>query len=194
MLMQHNGVPTRLLDWTESVLVALFFATEDLDHDGELWCMNPTDLNSHSGCRICMPDDPRIKYLAAEVFIDPKKLPKLTESLELEDAPRLPLAFFPPFEFPRMAAQMSRFTIHASIDGNALIEFLVRGEKHLVRYQVPKEDKPQLRRNLALLGITHETLFHSLESLAKTIQDEILQEDYLLLAPPHFNEKGSGTE
>jgi hypothetical protein len=63
-LMQHYRNPTRLLDWTESVLVALFFAVcESEEHDGRLFALDVRRLNlqtSHSSreetVNVCKPD------------------------------------------------------------------------------------------------------------------------------------------
>ncbi len=197
LLMQHYGVPTKLLDWTENVLVALYFAVKDpCDKPGEIWCMRPSVLNWHGDWNICSPDDPPIRYLAAKSFLEEKELPGLMATVGLEKIPSTPLAFIPPFDFPRMRAQLSRFTIHPSRDATSLIEFLLRKEENLVRYMVPAQLKTKLRVDLNSLGISHEMLYHNLDSLALTIKEEILERNFDVVPPPHFpkNIKASDTQ
>jgi hypothetical protein len=61
---RHFGLPTRLLDWTESPLISLYFACEDDERDGAVFVLNPVDLN-----RLSYHDRPRILDARADAEI-----------------------------------------------------------------------------------------------------------------------------
>ena len=99
--MQHYGIPTRLLDWTETLGVAVFFALGTEPNEAAVYLLDPTKLNRQAtGSReIKHSDDPGFSYRS--VYWN--KVPF---------APRLPIALEPPFQNGRLFAQRGTFTVH----------------------------------------------------------------------------------
>ena len=145
--MQHYRAPTRLLDWTDAALVALYFALSSWSPAGgdarrearpAVWALNPWALNRRSGYRGPVGADfpGVIRYLPAS-YTSRRRIPPY------------PLAIDPDFAAQRMLVQHSHFTIHGCD---------TRGIDQM--------------KELTLAGITETTVFPDLEGLASELKNE----------------------
>ena len=161
-LMQHYRVPTRLLDWSESPLVALYFAVDSYyDKPGALWALMPTKLNEKSNFR------PEYEHEVPS-FEDVHLQNYLPATIAHEHKSKLfPMAAIAPRNSPRMQAQQGVFTI--SHRENVLIEDIgAQGAErdYIWRYIIPPEAKEEVQRQLRMLGYNKFMLFPELESLS----------------------------
>ena len=163
-LARHHSVPTRLLDWTESPLVGLYFATHSRDDtskndkkDGCLWVLLPTELNSEANI-----DDSDLP-----VFEDNDKNLRnyLPSRLAMESTTDFyPIAGIAARYSTRMQAQRSVFTVthrtQTSIDE-------VGERKHIGRYVIPSTKKSMIREQLQVLRVDDLSVFPELDNAAK---------------------------
>jgi hypothetical protein len=168
---QHHGLATRLLDWTWSPLVALHFATanmQSMQTDGLLWMV---DIR---GVREEMPRVLRehMQTSSGPSFdVDTLSNIKL-EPWELVDYPDqrsedgFMLFFEPPSMDDRIINQYALFSILSDPQG-LQDDWLLR-RPHLCRKVIlPGDKKWEIRDNLDQANITERVLFPGLDGLSQ---------------------------
>ena len=163
---QHRGLPTRLLDWSYSPLVALHFATEhpaDLDTDGVVWCVNFIETNAR------LP--PRLKRMlereASDTFTA-DMLSRFGSVSAFDTLTREPFVVFvePPAIDDRIVHQLALFSLISS-PAAALDDWLRDRPELYRRVVVPARLKREIRDKLDQANINERVLFPGLDGLSR---------------------------
>ena len=156
-LAQHYGIPTRLLDWTESATIGLYFACLNQSReptDGMVFMLNPVDLN-----RLSYPQKARVLDAGEDSQL-------IQEYLNLDAKQRKPgrktLAVNPVWNSDRLMLQKGVFTLHGSYFD------LDRSQApSLVALPIFREFKAQLLKELERVGVDEMSIFPELEHSCK---------------------------
>jgi hypothetical protein len=168
-LMQHYGLPTRLLDWSLSPLVSLFFALEE-NNDGKrraVWAIRPHPMNGKAVDfnGVMAPNSFKNSHIN-------NYLPKyLRDNQNL--VPTAPVAVSVPFMNQRVTSQKGAFTIHGFSE-EPINEFYERNELlDIAKLCLKSEDcRGEILNDLYSAGIKEDDIYQDLNSLSIRIMRE----------------------
>ena len=89
-LMRHHGVPTRLLDWSESFAAAIFFALPPLGErrDLDLWFLDPYALNREMfGTAAVLDVRVNLKHSYFDYYVETKAMPEWKHAVAIYPQP-----------------------------------------------------------------------------------------------------------
>lgn len=164
---QHYGLPTRLLDWSNSPHVSLHFATANLDRfhrDGAVWVVDYTKVHR------LIPQTLRERLITegANVFTTDmlsRVVPTFEAMSEIGTEPYL-LFYEPPSIDERIYNQYAFFSV-ASVNALSADELLGRYPDVAYKIVIPADLKWEVRDKLDLANINERTLFPGLEGLCR---------------------------
>ncbi|OGV77950.1 MAG: hypothetical protein A3K19_12420 [Lentisphaerae bacterium RIFOXYB12_FULL_65_16] len=154
VLAQHHGASTRLLDWTRSCLVALYFAVEKhTDSDGAVYLIRALPNTPYEG-----------SPLFRTIYMTPGGEYVLNEHNPF-------IAFVPRHISARIAVQLSVFTWHwDTYEGRPFTEGDLKGQypdTALEKAIIPTDMKDRFRVQLSRMGFSHKTLFPGLTGICR---------------------------
>lgn len=159
--MQHHGIPTRLLDWSENLFIATHFALDGpSDEPATVWCIDPIAWNRST---------PVLSEYGRHIHVlttsDDESEPYRPETTRRRV--RSPVAIFGTHNSNRIVAQRGTFMVWGE-DHKALEELADESTSTLWRLNITG-DRDVLRKELNTLGFVETMVYPELTSLASEL-------------------------
>ncbi|MDN2581927.1 FRG domain-containing protein [Aquibium sp. ELW1220] len=166
-LMQHYGVPTRLLDWSENPFVAAYFALSGSGQklkDAALWMCDPIAWN-----RSALQ---HISFSGGVLDESSDQLRTYALGTPIAQMPKQPIMVYGTYNSPRIVAQRGGFALFGhSVDEMEKVYKLDSFSKgSLRRIIIPKDKIIEIRESLFRKGFTESVVFPDLDGLSKEMK------------------------
>jgi len=164
---QHHGVPTRLLDWTYSPLVAAHFATlPDVPGDRVIWQLDWRRIHQRFGLK-------PLAFLVSDLdqLLREKGFGSAWDFIARDVGEPLVCMLEPPGLDRRIMAQSAAFTLSSA--KNKSFETVLRETNlmdSLVKFVIPASRVEFLRDQLDLCSVDERSLFPDLDGVAAEIK------------------------
>jgi len=171
-LMQHFGVPTRLLDWTENPYIALVFALTDAKYTvsgasityntkAVIWVLEPASWNSKA-----VPFTPPVG------IISPPNDDALNGYMPNSCRRPDPIALYGSYNSPRIVAQRGAFCLFGKSVKPMEVSYTDFGypQDCLTKLEIPADKIAGLLTSLTRIGITDSVVYPDLPGLAMEIK------------------------
>jgi hypothetical protein len=164
-LAQHHGLPTRVLDWSWSPLVALHFATADSERHGEdgvVWCVDFVRAHERlpAPLRRKLEDEDAISFTVEML----ESVAPSLRALEALSRREFGVFFEPPSLDDRIVNQFALFSVLSNPE-RAFDEWLARRPELCRRVIIPAGLKPEVRDKLDQANVTERVLFPGLDGV-----------------------------
>lgn len=181
--MQHYGIPTRLLDWTENPFIAFYFSVTSgkfsvhrargddepkpkFKKDAAIWILDPVAWTNHAL--------EQQSYVGGVLTPGDTPLNAYKPPAKFDEMPIHPVALYGAHNSPRIVAQRGVFTIFGQ-NTESMEQAYDSDEfpsRSLTKVILPKESLAEMRKSILNHGITESVVFPDLEGLAKEMKRE----------------------